>query len=185
MAKPLAIAVLGLLVERPMHPYEMCQVLTERHEDRIVKVRIGSVYHVVEQLAEAGLVEATGTEREGNRPERTTYAITEPGRRALVTHVSALLREPANEYPAFLVALSEAHNLSRATVLELLRERDAHLQALVDDIDIVIAGAHDRKVPEAYHLAAGFLRTQHVTERDWLRRLAERIENGDLPWPRT
>lgn len=182
--KPLAISVLALLQERPMHPYEMCQLLIERHEDRIVKVRIGSVYHVVERLAEEGLVEATGVERAGNRPERTRYAITTAGRDALLAHLTALVREPVNEYPAFHVALAEAHNLAGPALLGLLRERDEQLQKLVDETDVVIAGAQDRQVPEAYWLVADYLRAQLITERDWLRRLADRIESKDLPWPK-
>jgi DNA-binding PadR family transcriptional regulator len=182
--KPLAIAALALLNERPMHPYEMVQVLTERHQDRIVKVRIGSVYHVVERLAQSGLVEATGTEREGNRPERTTYAMTAAGRRELTAWISALLREPVNEYPAFLVALSQAHELDQATVVALLRERDAHLSALIDDVTAVVAEAQDQGTDEAYWVTADYLRAQLITERDWLRRLADRIESKDLPWPK-
>ena len=182
---PLGICVLALLNERAMHPYEMYQLLVERHEERIVKVRPGSLYHTVERLAEAELVAATGTERAGNRPERTTYAITAAGREALTHRVGELLRAPVNEYPAFLVALSEAHNLSREAVLELLAERDKHLQSLVDEAGAVIAQAEARQAPEAYWLAADYLRTLHVTERDWLRRLASRIETKDLPWPTT
>ena len=48
---PLAISVLALLNERPMHAYEMYQLLLSRHNNRIVKVRPGSLYHTVERLA--------------------------------------------------------------------------------------------------------------------------------------
>ena len=75
---PMAIAALGLLAERPMHPYEMYQLLLEREEDRVLKVRPGTLYHAVDRLARDGLVRPLHTEREGNRPERTTYAVT-PG----------------------------------------------------------------------------------------------------------
>src|SRR5690348_15009877 len=108
---PLGISVLALLNERPMHPYEMYQLLIERHEDRIVKVRPGSLYHTVERLVDHECVEATGTGRAGNRPERTTYAITDVGREALTKRVADLIRTPVNEYPAFPVALGEAHNI--------------------------------------------------------------------------
>ena len=53
---PLGIAALALLTERPMHPYEMYQILLLRKEDRIVKVRPGSLYHAVNKLEEGGLV---------------------------------------------------------------------------------------------------------------------------------
>ncbi|HEY8282618.1 MAG TPA: PadR family transcriptional regulator, partial [Leifsonia sp.] len=108
---PLGVAALALLVERPMHPYEMYQTLVQRSEERVVKVRPGSLYHTVDRLAASGLVRATGTEREGNRPERTTYEITERGSLALSERVAEILGTPVNEYPEFPLALGEAHNL--------------------------------------------------------------------------
>lgn len=44
---PLGVASLALLAEEPRHPYEMYQVLMARHEDRLVKVRPGTLYHAV------------------------------------------------------------------------------------------------------------------------------------------
>jgi DNA-binding PadR family transcriptional regulator len=75
---PLGVSVLALLRERPMHGYEMFQTLTTRRDHRIVKVRPGSLYHVVARLAEHGLIRPSGTGRAGNRPERTTFEITRP-----------------------------------------------------------------------------------------------------------
>lgn len=65
---PLGITVLALLFERPMHPYEMYQLLIQRRDDRLVKIRPGSLYHTVDRLERQELVVALGTEREGNRP---------------------------------------------------------------------------------------------------------------------
>lgn len=95
---PLAIAVLALLNEGRMHAYEMYQVLLKRRNDRLVKVRPGSLYHTVERLAGQELVEATGTERAGNRPERTTYEITPAGQQALVARVEAGIETYTYEY---------------------------------------------------------------------------------------
>ena len=104
---PLAVSVLALLAERAMHPYEMYQLLLDRHEDELVKVRPGSLYHTVERLDGLGHVRACGTERSGNRPERTTYEITSTGRAALRWRLLEMLNAPVNEYPEFPVALSE------------------------------------------------------------------------------
>ena len=38
IANTLALAVLGLLQERPMHPYEMAATLRERHKDSSFKI---------------------------------------------------------------------------------------------------------------------------------------------------
>uniref|UniRef100_UPI002457CCC0 PadR family transcriptional regulator n=1 Tax=Nocardia brasiliensis TaxID=37326 RepID=UPI002457CCC0 len=113
---PLGIAVLALLEERPMHPYEMYQLLIARREDVLVKVRPGSLYHTVARLAEQHMVQSEGVDREGNRPERTTYRITEGGRTALRARIAEIVRYPAPEYPMFPVALAEAHNLPKDDV---------------------------------------------------------------------
>ncbi|MDN5854562.1 MAG: PadR family transcriptional regulator [Actinomycetia bacterium] len=180
---PLSISVLALLNERPMHPYEMYQLLLDRHEDRVVKVRPGSLYHVVERLENRGLVEATGTERAGNRPERTTYAITDAGSTALVDWVDETVTEPINEYPIFPVALSESHNLPKDQALIALGARIDRLDELIAELDDLVAYARESEVPEGYWLAADYMRAVQTAERDWLRATVTRIEEGGLAWP--
>ena len=140
----LGIAVLALLVERPMHPYEMFQTLLQRGEDRLLKVRPGSLYHTVDRLAHAGLVHAAGTDREGNRPERTTYEITVAGRGALSDRIAEILGTPDREYPLFPVALAEAHNLPADDVVGLLRKRIAAREADIAELDRVRGSRTDR-----------------------------------------
>jgi DNA-binding PadR family transcriptional regulator len=76
---PLALAILNLLYERPMHPYEMQQLMRERGHDQVIKLKGGSLYSTIERLTAAGLITPVETTREGRRPERTVYAITETG----------------------------------------------------------------------------------------------------------
>src|SRR5690242_14900046 len=68
-----ALTVLCLLRERPMHPYEMQRLIRERHKDEFLDLKRGSLYHAMERLQAAGLVEPMETFREGRRPERTVY----------------------------------------------------------------------------------------------------------------
>jgi DNA-binding PadR family transcriptional regulator len=182
---PLGIAVLALLFERPMHPYEMVQLLLQRHEDRIVKVRAGSLYHTVDRLAEANLLRACGTDREGNRPERTTYEITATGRVALTARVGEILGTAEREYPLFPVALAEAHNLPGDAVARRLRERIASIEADIAELGALAAGAEGRAVPRVFWIVIGYLRTQADAEARFLRNLVEEIDSGDLPWPGT
>ncbi|TDD63062.1 PadR family transcriptional regulator [Kribbella antibiotica] len=179
---PLAISVLALLHERPMHAYEMYQVLLHRHNHRIVKTRPGSLYHTVERLAGQEFVRATGTERAGNRPERTTYELTEAGAAALRLRVETGLETYTNEYPLFPVVLAEAHNLERADALLRFRRRIEELDRLITEYDATDADLRSREVPEAYWLTVGYLRSQLIAERDWLTTTIERIESKDLPW---
>lgn len=179
---PLGIAALALLVERPMHPYEMYQLLIQRSEDRVVKVRPGSLYHSVDRLARAGLIRATGTEREGNRPERTTYEITEAGQLALGERISEMLGTPTNEYPEFPLAIGEAHNLPRATVIQLLRSR---LNLLGADLTFTEEGLHDleeRGVERRFWLNVEYTKALIEVEIEWLLQLIDDLETGALRW---
>ena len=179
---PLAMSVLALLNERPMHAYEMYQLLMTRQKDRIVKVRPGSLYHTVERLAGQNYIRATGTDRAGNRPERTTYEITPEGGEALRQRVESGLETYVYEYPLFPVLLSEAHNLDAEDALLRFRRRVAELDTWLADLDQAIAGARAEGFSEVYWFGVDYVRSQLARERDWLATTIERIESKDLEW---
>lgn len=179
---PLAISALSLLVERPMHPYEMYQLLLERHEDRFVKIRPGSLYHTVERLSTDKLVEATGTEREGNRPERTMYAITPAGSAAVTARVRELIRQPVREYPHFPLALSEAHNIAPDDAAADLRQYVAALDDDIAELDSVLRAAHAAGTEETYLVGGHYLHAMSIAQRDWINDLITRIERKDFTW---
>ena len=63
-----------------MHPYEMAATMRERGKEQNMKIKWGSLYTVVQNLEKHGFIAATETSRQGRRPERTVYAITDAGR---------------------------------------------------------------------------------------------------------
>ncbi|MDF3304022.1 MULTISPECIES: PadR family transcriptional regulator [Rhodococcus] len=178
---PLGVTILGLLCERTMHPYEMYQ-LADARRGRVVKIRPGSLYHTVSRLEGEGLVRTTGTDRAGNRPERTMYEVTDAGREALVHRVSDMLATPVPEYPQFPLALAEAHNVDAPTVVELLRERLDHLTREIDELDTAAALACSTEIPRIFLLGNEFLVTVARAEHEWLSALVADIDSGALPW---
>src|SRR5215216_669066 len=80
VSNPLALAVMALLYERPMHPYEMVSLMRERGKHESVRLRYSSLYSVVGALEREGLIVPKETVREGRRPKRTVYEITGAGR---------------------------------------------------------------------------------------------------------
>lgn len=179
---PLGISALSLLVEEPMHPYEMYQLLMARHEDRLVKVRPGTLYHAVGRLEERGLVETAGTDREGNRPERTTYRITPAGREALTARLQDMLAEPVNEYPSFPLAVAEAYNLPAALVVELLGRRLALLQEQLEFLQRGEAAVLKKDVARKYWIDLEYQQTMLRSEMGWIRSLQDQLRSGELPW---
>lgn len=58
---PLALAVLALLWEEPMHPYRIQQLIRERGKDEVVNVRQrASIYQAIDRLERDKLIEAAG-----------------------------------------------------------------------------------------------------------------------------
>src|SRR5699024_6335832 len=106
LTNPLALAVLTLLSEESMHPYEISTTLKQRRKEDSIKLNFGSLYSVVESLEKRGLIEVRGAQREGNRPERTIYGVTEEGRQLMRSWLGEMLSTPAKEFPQFEAALS-------------------------------------------------------------------------------
>src|SRR3954466_3469174 len=127
LRNPLALAVLATLWQKPMHPYEIAQTLRRQGKDASTKINYGSLYTVVQNLEKHGFVEVTDVERQGNRPERTVYGITEAGREEAVEWLSDLLAGPVKEFPIFETALPLVGVIHPDEVVRLLEERVQNL----------------------------------------------------------
>ncbi len=179
---PLAVLVLGLLMEKPMHPYEMFQTTVERREDRLCKFRAGTMYHSVDRLAQGGLIEVHGVEREGNRPERTIYAITERGRAVLVESLELILARHPVEYPELYLALSEAHGLPRDRVVELLEERLGRMSGELGELDAARSAMLSLGKPEVFYLDLGCRIATLRAQVDWVDHLIRRLRSNQIEW---
>src|SRR6516162_8554547 len=116
----LALALLSLLAQQPMYPYEMAQMLRTRGKDRTIKINWGSLYTVVQNLEKYGFIQEASIDREGRQPERTTYQITEQGVAELRDWLRELLSVPEEPQSPFAAALSEGGILPPAEMVELL-----------------------------------------------------------------
>jgi DNA-binding PadR family transcriptional regulator len=148
-ANPLALAVLALLFERPMHPYEMAATLKQRHKGESIKIRYGSLYTVIELLAKRGFITAKETSREGKRPERTVYVLTPSGFDELRAWMEDLLRDPVKEYPYFAAGLSLLPVLPPQEAVSLLRQRTLRLAAERARIETQLGELAQQEIPVA------------------------------------
>lgn len=177
-----AVVLLSLLHEQPMHPYQLHQTLVLRQSTRLVRVNPGAVYHAVERLERDGLVEAVRTEREGRRPERTTYRITDAGRAAFADQVAHLLGDEHAEYPVLPVGLSESTHLPvQVVVAELTRRRDreqaygAAMRARYDEL-------RTEGLPRRYLLDVEHDLALLEARTAWLTGLLDDLSEGRLGW---
>ncbi len=71
---------MGLLIRYgPQHGYSLKHIIEERISD-FAKIKLPSIYYHLDRLKEMGYV-SESLDRDGNRPEKTVYSITEIGRK--------------------------------------------------------------------------------------------------------
>lgn len=179
-SNPLALAVLTLLQERPMHPYEMVTTLRERGKEDSINIKYGSLYTVVRALHREGLVAEAETVRVGRHPERTVYSLTERGERETRSWLSDLLGEPRQEFPAFLAGLSLMPALPYSEVVGLLKQRAERLAARIEAYRTRVADATERRLAEIFLVEDDYRLTIDRAELEWVDRLVASIESGTL-----
>src|SRR5215467_5598836 len=178
----LALAVLSYLTQRPMHPYELGRTLRDHGDARSIKFNHGSLYMVVQQLERAGFITRQETSREGQRPERTVYALTEAGRRELHDWLRELVEEPQHEYPHFVAALSLIAALPPDEVLTLLRQRLARLAEQRAEIRAMIDGTLAQGVPELFLIEEEYRLALLAGETSFVEQFIGKITDPETGW---
>ena len=182
---PLGIAILSLLARESMHPYEMRHVIRVREIDRVMKVTHGTLYSTVERLAGTGLIQPVETSREGRRPERTVYEITELGRDQLLDALRAELMRHTPDYPRLAMGLSFASLLDPREVGELLERRAVAVEAELSGFQIALDATlkqHSPSLERVSLIEVEYLTALLRAERDWLRSVTDDIRDGRLTW---
>jgi DNA-binding PadR family transcriptional regulator len=178
---PLALAVMTLLMERPMHPYEMKSKMKERGHDQVIRLKGGSIYDTVERLEEGGFITSQAPSREGRRPERTVYAITESGREEITAWMREMLAQPVNDYPQFAAALAFLAVLDKDEVVRLLRARTALLESQIARNEKVLEDLQRiQRIPRLFLVEAEYGVVVSRAEVEWVRSLIRDIEDGTL-----
>ena len=177
------LLILGALRARqPAHGYEVRRELETWGAENWANVAYGSIYHALKKMSEEGLVEPVDTEQQaGNRPAKTTYAVTERGE----DEFQRLLREYWWEYkPAidpFQAALAFMDDLPHEELLAALRYRASLYRSTVEGskygtVAKEMAGA-PRHVAENLRLAAA----QSEAAARWAEEAIAKVERGELP----
>jgi DNA-binding PadR family transcriptional regulator len=179
---PLALAVLRLLHTGPMHPYEMQQRIRDWGIDEVVKVTHGALYHTVERLMRAELIEPTETSRSGRRPERTVYAITDAGRELTLGSLNDLLSGVDREYPKFRTALAFLSLLPPEEAKERLTMRAVRLEAELSATKTAYDALIKNGVPRIHLIEVDHMTGQTRAELDVVRTIIDEIDSGRLTW---
>ncbi|GIG59884.1 PadR family transcriptional regulator [Longispora fulva] len=178
----LALAVLSYLIQRPMHPYELSRTLRDNGDARSIKFNHGSLYMVVQQLAKAGFIAEQETNRDGQRPERTVYALTDAGRVELRDWLRELIGEPQHEYPHFVAGLSLVGALPPSEVVPLLRLRAERLAAQRTEIRTLVDDALAQGLPGLFLVEEEYRLALLEAEAAFVERFLGQILDPETGW---
>ena len=141
------LLLLGLLMHANMHGYQLNEHI-EHSLGFFTNLKKPTLYYTLEKLAQQGYVQQQ-TEREGNRPERRVYELTETGRARFFDLLRQYLQDFSRTYFADDIAITFLDQLPRDEARTLLAEKRAktqatlaHLQTLPDhggSFDYVLA----------------------------------------------
>jgi DNA-binding PadR family transcriptional regulator len=176
-----AFTVLSLLRERSMHPYEMQRLIRERHKDDLLDLKRGSLYHAIERLERAGRIESVETSREGKRPERTTYQITEAGLDELLEWLREMLSRPSSDPNEFLAGVAHIAHLPPEEVADCLEARTTILEAEIAGLEAVLRTLTP-KIGRIVLLEVDLARDRKQAELEWVCALVHDLRSQVHVW---
>jgi DNA-binding PadR family transcriptional regulator len=181
---PLALVVLALLDEAPMHPYRMQQLIEQRGKHEVVNIRQrASLYQTIDRLRRDGLIAVKPARPGKGQRDRTVYRLTELGRRTGRRWLSEILSTPSAEFPEFPAAISFIYLLAPREAATRLDQRARTLAAERDRIDRVLRD-HADLVPRLFLLELELKRAEAAAELGWIAGVVEDLKSGRLTWSR-
>ena len=163
-----------------MHPYEVAQTLRTRAKEQSVRLNYGSLYAVVESLEKKGFIKATGTVREGKRPQRTVYEITDEGSLEMTDWLTELIGTPEQGVPGLQAGLSFLPALDPDDALAALRRRAEALTMKLVAMRGAMQAATDAGLPRIFELESEYEERTLSAEFAFVTALVEEMENGTL-----
>ncbi len=175
------VAVLALLREAEMHPYEMQRLLKERHTDELLPLKRGSLYHAIRRLQTAGFIEAVATTRAGRRPERTTYRLAKTGEAELLLRLRTSIATPAPGSADFMTCVSFLVHLVPDDARQQLEARAGKLET---DIGRHEGGlrALAQRIGRIHLVEVEYWLAMQRAELAWVQGIVEDIRRGRLHW---
>jgi DNA-binding PadR family transcriptional regulator len=126
-----------------MHGHRLRLEAERNHVHLWTDISVGAVYGAMKRLASEGLLRESGRERDGNRPTRQLYEITEEGRLALAALRRAGLSDVWFKYDPFDLALTRIDPNTLETLPSILAERLDKLRALLAETRRINEGARE------------------------------------------
>ncbi|MEU4443742.1 helix-turn-helix transcriptional regulator [Actinosynnema sp. NPDC050801] len=174
---PAELTLLGLLVEKPRHGYELEEVITARGMREWTEIGFSSIYYLLAKLRDRGLVAEVDAPGPGRGKTRKVHGPTEDGRRACAQAAEAAVAELRPVFPHLLVGLANQPVIPPDRLRAALARRAAAVADKIAELRAAVAAQ-----PHAPRFARAIFDhslAQLDAEQRWLS--AYRAELDDAP----
>jgi DNA-binding PadR family transcriptional regulator len=169
------LLLLGLLLDRPMHGYELFQQIQTEEIDTWFNVSMAGVYYSLGKLRDQGLV-AESRQRGARSPRKSVYHLTEEGRSAFFEAMEAQAASREEIYLEYDVIIYLLNRLPRQRAIALLDRQMSHLGAQLQAVQRALAEEREDR-PSPLRLAVLDHRRRYLEmERDWLAGVIQDVE---------
>jgi DNA-binding PadR family transcriptional regulator len=167
------LAVLGLVVERPRHGYEIEQIIEERGMRDWTEVGFSSIYYLLKKLQGEGLIEGQ-LEEAARGPARKVYRATPAGDAALQAAVLDALSVPRRYHSPLQLGLSHLPGIPPTQAVAALQQ---YRDALANRLAYVQERCNSQQ-PLPYFVTAMFEHSIALIEAElgWISEFIERME---------
>jgi DNA-binding PadR family transcriptional regulator len=165
---PAELTLLGLLVEKPRHGYELEEVITARGMREWTEIGFSSIYYLLGKLRDRGLV-AERSERSGKAgpargKARKVFAPTARGREACAAGVEQAIATLRPVFPPVLVGLANQPVIPPERLQAALARRAEALAVKVAEV----RAAAPVDAPDFVHAIFDYSLHQLEAEQAWL-----------------
>jgi DNA-binding PadR family transcriptional regulator len=180
MSSTTRLLVLGVVrIFQPVHGYDVRRELVSWHVEEWASLAPGSIYNQLKTLAKEGLIEATGKNQVGGRPERTSYKVTPRGE----VELSELLRETLWQWrmpiDPLVAAISLMGLIKRDELIAGLEARQAIVAGGVAHAEYAINAIDDVETPAHVREMLRLINARVSAEIGWSKAFVDRLKKGE------
>jgi DNA-binding PadR family transcriptional regulator len=177
------LIILGLLREKPYYGYELKRTMQERYMDEWTQVAFGSIYYALRHMTQEGLVQPEATERDGNRPSRTVYSITEVGRLEFTRLLREAWQAPPTMSPELMrICILFMQELPAEEITTHLTHRAKTIMRSIEHLKHVGQEVSAKGAPWTAQYIVSYDIGLWQKSLEWIQGLLEDIQSGRITW---
>lgn len=183
VARPLTkldLLILGMLVDRPMHGYELHQALRSEGVEEWFNLSVAGIYYSLGKLRDRGLV-SEAQQRSAVGGTKTIYRPTEEGREAFLQGMEELLGAQEKVHFDYNVGVFLLNRLPVERALPLLERRRDFLVSWSQELCERLASAGEQSLSPLQRAILDHTLRFLSMEAQWLDHLIQGVQGGEYP----